>query len=102
MTQTTPSRRATAGPLSWLAALAGTVARIAAALLAAVLMLGALLFGAFVAFAVLAWALLRGRRLPRFRRAGRPPAPGEVIDVEVREVRDVREESSAPPQRPRA
>lgn len=97
-----PSRRGNAGPLSWLAALAAAGGRLAAALLAALLMLGALLVGAAVAGAVLVWALWRGRRQPPLRRAGRPPAPpqapGEVIDVELREVR---EPSAAAPPTPR-
>jgi hypothetical protein len=88
MPESTSPRRASAGPLAWLGALAGTALRVGAALLAAVMMIGALLAGALLAFGVLAWALLRGRRLPSFGRAGRPPAPppGEVIDIEVREV----------------
>ena len=59
------------------------------------LMAGALLLGMVVATGVVIWALLRGRRpgpvnlrwgtMPRPRGFG-PPAGGEVVDVQVREV----------------
>ena len=95
---TTPrSRRANASPITWLVAIGTAVASIAVALVGAIVMIGALLL---VAFSVLVWALLRGPRLARSRasgpygRFGHAPTvnkPGQVIDVEVREVHDVHE-----------
>lgn len=70
-----------------------------------VLMVGALLLGLVVAVAALVWSLLRGGKPApvrfEFRRAtarawrpasGRPPSD-EVVDIEVREIRDDRHRS---------
>ncbi|MDO9094961.1 MAG: hypothetical protein Q8R98_23965 [Rubrivivax sp.] len=96
-----------AGATLWAFArgLVGTVLRVVLAVAAFLLMLGALLVGALLALGLVAWALLRGRRpavgvfkstLHRARRPMGPMgssswqgrSPGQVIDVEVREVPD--------------
>lgn len=93
----TPSVRS--GP-GFLGALLG----ILFALIGFVLMVGALLLGLVVAIAALLWSLLRGRRPAPVRfewrrataRAWRPasgrPASDEVVDVEVREIPDRRQD----------
>lgn len=75
----------------------GFFIRLAAVLIGAVFALGLLLLGLMLTAGLVVWALLRGRR-PQVRRfkvdprqpfggfARRAPA-GEVVDVEVREVR---------------
>lgn len=69
------------------------VLRVFMALAAAMLVVGALVFGLTIGLALMAYALLRGRRPQGLRfawRRGRPAhtprTPGEVVDVEVREV----------------
>lgn len=79
------------------------VVQVFAAVLGVALMLGLMLFGLLAGAVLVAWALLRGRRpamrfggmaggpsWQRFRAASqspwRRPPPGEVVDVEAREV----------------
>jgi hypothetical protein len=78
----------------------GALLGIAFAIVGFVVMVGALLLGLVVAIAALLWSLLRGRKPAPVRfewrrqaaRAWRPasgrPAMDEVVDIEVREVRD--------------
>jgi hypothetical protein len=67
----------------------------------AVLMIGALLFGLAIAVVAVLWSLLRGRRPApvqfRWRPPGPPgsfgrrppaPSPGDVVDVQAREIPD--------------
>ena len=75
----------------------GAVLRVALLVFGALLLIGTLFAALVLGSLALLWALLRGRRpavratfAPRFeqarRQAQRAPA-GEVIDIEVREVR---------------
>lgn len=85
---------AASNPSPWQRALASLL-RVALMLGAAVLMIGVLLLGLLLASGAVLWALLRGRRpaapdlrwgtMPRPGRFGWP-RPGEVIDVQVREL----------------
>lgn len=89
----------TRGVVRGLATLAGLVFALSAFLL----MIGAVAIGLTAAAGYALWSLVRGRRPQpvrfhwqshRFRgvRPGAPPADGEVVDVEVRELNDERPE----------
>jgi hypothetical protein len=98
----------TPAPSLWqrlLSSLLGVLALVGATLM----MVGALLLGLLLALGVMLWALLRGRRpgavnlrwgtMPGRRGFGRPadPAPpGEVVDVQVRELRDTQDSRERP------
>jgi hypothetical protein len=82
---------------SWLQRLGASVLRLVLVLGAMLLMLGMLVLGILVATGVVLWALLRGRRPGpvnlRWGPMPRPPGfrrtpPGEVVDVQAREVDD--------------
>lgn len=96
--------------LDLLAALGRTFVRLIALLLGLAFGLGLLLMGLCIALIVIAWSLLRGRRPDvqwtahrqragaAFRRGfGRPPQTGEIVDVELREVRDPNKDARLPP-----
>lgn len=100
--------------LELLSALGRTVLRLVALLLGLAFGLGLLLMGLCVALIVIAWSLLRGRRPDvqwtthgqragaAFRRGfGRPVQTGEIVDVELREVREVRDPKDEPRLPPR-
>ena len=98
-TTTPPNPAARGSALRWLATAGGWVRgllRASLMLAAFVLMLGTLLVGLLLAAALVGWSLLRGRRpaagvfKAAFERGRRhqPARPGQVIDVEVREVPD--------------
>jgi len=85
---------------SWWQRGTSAVLRVVLLLFAAVVMIGTLLLSLLLACGVLLWALLRGRRsapvnlrwarMPRPAGFGHPRAgdsAGEVVDVQVREVR---------------
>lgn len=87
-------------PLRALRAVASLLLRAFAALLGLAFMLGMLLLGLVAGGMLLLWAPLRGRR-PALRFGGMPPGagwqrwrrtpartlPGEVVDIEAREVK---------------
>ncbi|MBB1162488.1 hypothetical protein [Aquariibacter albus] len=96
--------------LDLLAALGRTFLRLIALLLGLAFGLGLLLMGLCIALIVIAWSLLHGRRPDvqwtahrqragaAFRRGfGRPAQTGEVVDVELREVRDPKDGPRLPP-----
>jgi hypothetical protein len=90
-------------PLSSIAAffggLLGLLLKVALVAFGVLLLLGALFAAAALTLGAVVWALLRGRRperaalrarferARRAHRAARPRSAGEVIDIEVREVR---------------
>jgi hypothetical protein len=82
--------------VTFFASLFGLLLKVALLAFGALLLVGALLAAAMLALGAVAWALVRGRRLERAalgarfeqaRRAARPRSAGDVVDVEVREVR---------------
>ncbi|MBL0720598.1 hypothetical protein JI742_11955 [Piscinibacter sp. Jin2] len=96
--------------LDLLAALGRTLLRVIALLLGLAFGLGLLLMGLCIALIVIAWSLLRGRRPEvqwtahrqragaAFRRGfGRPASAEDIVDVELREVREPREDTQLPP-----
>lgn len=89
------------GPLAALGAALSAVVRLVVAMFGALLMVGALFIGLLVGLTLMLFALLRGRKpqgmkfvwrkgdwpgRPGSGRTGGPPATGEVVDIEAREL----------------